>query len=127
MARETSVQVASTSRPKNYTVTITAIPPVAFAVPGVRKVANGDTIVFHNRTGGPVKISVAADKVLKGVKALEPKLVNNGKKRSFLVEAQDGTHELSVHYSYWDKQKKKRRTGFAVGASSPKIIIIKPQ
>ena len=43
------------------------------------------------------------------------------------VAALEGTHELSVHYSYWDKQKKKRRTGFAIGASSPKMIIVRPK
>lgn len=127
MARGTQAQKAPAPKPKTYTVKITAMPPVAFAVPGIRKVATGDTITFHNTTGGPVKISAAADNVLKGVKPLTPKLIATGKKRSFEVAAVDGTHELSVHYSYWDKQKKKRRTGFAIGASIPKIIIVRPK
>ena len=123
MAKTTAIKVSATPKPKTYTVAITAIPPVAFAVPGIRRVRTGDTIIFHNKTGGPVKISMAADKVLKGAKPLKPMLINNGKKRSFEVVAIEGTHEFSVHYSYWDKRKKKRRTGFAIGASSPKIII----
>ncbi len=123
MAKGTATQVSATPKPKTYTIAITAIPPVAFAVPGIRRVRTGDTISFHNKTGGPVKISMAADKVLKGAKPLKPMLINKGQKRPFEVVATDGTHEFSVHYSYLDKQKKKRRTGFAIGASSPKIII----
>jgi hypothetical protein len=125
MAKTTATKVSATPKAKKYTVAITAIPPVAFAVPGIRKVREGDTVIFHNRTGGPVNISVAADKVLKGVKPLKPKLIQNGKKRAFEVVADSGTHEFSVHYSYWDKRKKRRRTGFAIGASSPKIIIVR--
>ena len=112
-----------------HKIEIQAIPPVAFAVPGIRRVRTGDTINFHNKTGGPVKISMAADNVLKGTKTLKPlkllkpMLINQGQKKAFEVMATDGTHEFSVHYNYLDKQKKKRRTGFAIGASSPKIII----
>jgi len=96
-------------------------------VPGIRKVQTGDSIVFHNKTGGPVRISVAADKVLKGVKKLQPKLISEGRERQFEVEAVEGTHELSIHYNYRDKNKNnKRRTGFAIGASSPKIIVVPP-
>ena len=128
MAKTTSIKASATPKPKTYTVAIEAIAPVAFAVPGIRKVFTHDSIIFHNKTGGPVRISVAADKVLKGVKKLTPKLVSNGKKKKFEVEATEGTHEISVHYSYKDKKKKnKLRTGFAIGASSPKIIIVRPK
>jgi len=123
MAKGTAIQVLPTPKPKTHTIAITAIPPVAFAVPGIRRVRTNDTIIFHNKTGGPIKISMAADGVLKGAKPLKPMLVRNGLKRAFVVVATDGTHEFSVHYSYQDKRKKKRRTGFAIGASSPKIII----
>jgi hypothetical protein len=127
MAKSPSIKVPATLKPQKYTIAIEAIAPVAFAVPGIRKVATGDSIIFHNKTGGPVKISVAADNVLQGVKKLTPKLVNNGMKREFKVVAAEGTHELSVHYSYYDKTKKRTRTGFAIGASSPKIIITPPK
>ena len=127
MGKNASTKTPATPKPKKYTVTIEAIAPVAFAVPGIRKVQTGDSITFHNKTGGPVRVSVAADKVFKGVKKLQPKLINKGTKKEFEVEAIDGTHELSVHYSYQDKKKNnKRRTGFAIGASSPKIIVVPP-
>ena len=109
-----------------HKIEIQAIPPVAFAVPGIRKVRTGDTIEFHNSTGGQIKIYAADKGVLKGVGKLEQRVVNNGKKGSFIVVATDGTHELSVHYRYKDKTKNdKLRTGFAIGASSPKIIIVR--
>lgn len=127
MARKTPTKETAAPKPKKYTVTIEAIAPVAFAVPGIRKVATGDSITFHNKTGGPVRISIAGDNVLKGVKKLQPKLINNGKKKEFEVQATEGTHELSLHYSYRDKKKNnKLRTGFAIGASSPKIIVVPP-
>jgi hypothetical protein len=127
MANKTSAKTSANPKPKTHTVTIEAIAPVAFAVPGIRKAFTGDSIIYHNKTGGPVKISVAADNVLQGVKKLTPKLVNNGKKRKFKVVAGEGTYEISVHYSYRDKKKNnKLRTGFALGASSPKIIIPRP-
>jgi hypothetical protein len=128
MAKGTSIKAPAKPKPKTYTVAITAIPPVAFAVPGIRKVLTGDSIVFHNKTSGPVKISVAANNVLQGVKRLTPKLISSGKKRKFKVTAPDGTHEFSVHYSYRDKKKNNRlRTGFAIGASSPKIVVVPPK
>ena len=127
MGNKTSTKAPAKPKPKTYTVTIEAIAPVAFAVPGIRKACTGDFIVYYNKTGGPVKISVAADNVLKGVKKLTPKLISHGKKRKFEVVAPDGTHEISVHYSYKDKKKNnKLRTGFAIGASSPKILVVPP-
>jgi len=109
-----------------HKVEIQAIPPVAFAVPGIRKVRTGDTIEIHNSTGGQVKIYTADKGVLKGMGKLAPRVVNNGKTGSFEVEATDGTHELAVHYRYKDKKKNNKiRTGFAIGASSPKIIIVR--
>jgi len=126
MAKTSSIKASVTPKPKTYTIVIEAIAPVAFAVPGVRKVSTGDSIIFHNKTGGPVKVSMAANNVLQGVERLAPKLINNGKKRKFKVVATEGTHEISVHYSYRDKKKNNRlRTGFAIGASSPKIIIVR--
>jgi len=129
MAKGTSIQVAATPKPKTYTITIQAFPPVAVAAPGIRKVRTGDSIIFHNKTGGPLKIFPAAGNVLDGVGKLTPNLVNKGGTRKFKVVAVDGTHELSVHYSYWEMRKKKRyklRTGFAIGASSPKVVVIPP-
>jgi len=127
MARNTSTKVPTAPKPKKYTVTIEAIAPVAFAVPGIRKVATGDSITFHNKTGGPIKISPAANNVLKGAKQLKPELIRTGKKKTFEISAPVGTYEYSVHYSYRDKKKNnKLRTGFAIGASSPKIIVVPP-
>ncbi len=112
----------------NHTIKIEAFPPVAVVAPGIRKASTGDTITFVNKTGGPVKISTADNHVLKGVDGLTPKPIATGKRRKFTVEATKGTHELSVHYKYKDKTKNNRlRTGFAIGASSPKIIIVPPK
>jgi len=125
MARITPRKTSAAPKPTRHIVSIEAIAPVAFAVPGIRKVEAGDFIEFQNRTGGPVRISVAADNVLKGVKKLQPKLIKTGGKKKFTVVATGGTHELSLHYSYRDKKKNnKLRTGFAIGASSPKIIVV---
>ena len=109
----------------NHVIEIKAFPPVAVVAPGIRKVRTGDSIVFHNLTGGQIRIYAADKGVLKGVGKLESRVVNNGKTGTFEIEATEGTHELSVHYRYKDKTKNdKLRTGFAVGASSPKIIIV---
>jgi hypothetical protein len=35
--------------PNTYTIEIKAIPPVAFAVPGIRKACKGDIIQFDNK------------------------------------------------------------------------------
>jgi hypothetical protein len=112
--------------PNTYTIEIKAIPPVAFAVPGIRKACKGDIIKFDNQTGGPITVTLAADKVFKGVGKLGQKRINTGKTQKFTVDADSGTHELSIHYRYFDTTKKKWRTGFAIGASSPKIVIVRP-
>ncbi len=112
--------------PKTYTIEVKAIPPVAFAVPGIRKACKGDTIEFDNQTGGPITVSMASKDVFQGVDKLTQKRINTGKARKFKVDADSGTHELSIHYRYFDKGKKKWRTGFAIGASSPKIVIVRP-
>ena len=83
MAKKTAREASPKVKPNAYTVTIEPISPVAFAVPGIRKAAPGDTITFHNKTGGPVRLSVAADGVFKGLKKLQPKLISTGKKRTF--------------------------------------------
>jgi hypothetical protein len=112
----------------NHRIDIQAFPPVAVVAPGIRKVAQGDTITFYNKTGGPVRILTAGDNVLKGVGSLSPKLISTGKNRKFTVEASQGTHELAAHYKYKDKKKDNRvRSGFAVGASSPKIVVVPPK
>lgn len=119
-------KIVASPSPKTYTIEIRAIPPVAFAVPGIRKACKGDTIEFDNQTGGPITVALAADNVFEGVERLSPKRINTGRKRKFKVDADSGTHELSIHYRYFDTTKKKWRTGFAIGASSPKIVIVRP-
>ncbi len=46
MGKNASTKTPATPKPKKYTVTIEAIAPVAFAVPGIRKVQTGDSITF---------------------------------------------------------------------------------
>ena len=109
---------------KTYIVNIRPISPVAFAVPGIRKARGGDQVKFRNSTNGPIKIRMAASGVLKGL--TQKRTVDVPPRKTsepFDVVDSPGTHEYSVHYNYLDKQKKKRRTGFAIGASSPKVII----
>jgi hypothetical protein len=125
MAKKPARKKSKATKPNTYTVTIEPISPVAFAVPGIRKAAPGDTIIFHNKTGGPVRLSVAADNVLKGLKKLQPDLIRTKKSKKYKVLATRGTHELSIHYSYKDKNNR-LRTGFAIGGSSPKIVIVPP-
>lgn len=97
---------------------------MAFAVPGIRKVQHGDLIVFDNQSGGQVTVTVAANTVLEGAAKLSHKQINKGKKRTFKVAAESGTHEFSIHSTSYDEEEAKTRTGFAIGASSPKIIIV---
>ena len=113
-----------------HKIEIQAIPPVAFAVPGIRKVKTGDTIIFANQTGGPVRIYAAASDILKRGKTREcvkrpvPQLIKTDQEMECTVEGSKGTYEFAMHYRYKDKTKdNKTRTGFAIGASSPKVII----
>ena len=109
-----------------HRIEIQEISPVAFAVPGIRKVCQHDTVYFKNSTTGTIKIRVASDEALEELKEKDVEKVHTGKEsKRFTVIAKSGTYEFSVHYSYWDKRKKRRRTGFAIGASSPKIIIVR--
>ena len=119
-------KIVASPSPNTYTIEIKAIPPVAFAVPGIRKACKGDIIEFDNQTGGPISVTLAADNVFEGVGKLSQKTINTGKKRKFKIDAESGTHELSIHYRYLDPVKKKTRTGFAIGASSTKIVIVRP-
>jgi hypothetical protein len=113
---------------RKYTVEIKAIPPVAFAVPGIRKVEHGDTVRFKNSTRGPIEIRMAASGVLKGLTYSRKKQVDPGEiSEPFEIVADSGTHEYSVHYEYEDAKAKKIRRGFAIGASSPKIIVVPPR
>jgi hypothetical protein len=119
-------KIVASQKSNTYTIEIKAIPPVAFAVPGIRKACKGDIIEFDNQTGGPITVTLAADRVFKGFGKLSQNRINTGKKRQFTVDADSGTHELSIHYRYFDTAKRKWRTGFAIGASSPKIVIVPP-
>jgi hypothetical protein len=113
---------------RKHTVEIKAIPPVAFAVPGIRKAATGDTLRFKNGTNGPIEIRMAASGVLKGLTYNRKQVVGPGETSDpFELIATSGTHEYSVHYEYDDKKAHKTRSGFAIGASSPKIIVEPPR
>ena len=108
-------------------IKIEANPPVAIAVPGVLKANKGDFIEIENKTGARIIVFTADGGVLEDAERLQQKYVNKNQKRKFKVEAVSGTHELSIHYRYYDAAKKKYRAGFAVGASSPKIVVIPPK
>ena len=112
-----------------HTIEIRAFPPVAVVAPGIRDVRRNDEITFVNQTGGPLRLFTAEDGVLKGIDRLHPQTVFTDKKRTFKVGATEGTYELAIHYKYDEMKKgrKKTRTGFALGASSPKIIVVPPK
>jgi hypothetical protein len=97
--------------------------------PGEPEIPFGDFVVFENNTPGRVKITMASNKVLKGLKELEPLHVsgNNGQSKKFEVEKNLGSHDFSVHYKFRDPVTNEWRTGYAEGASSPKIIIVRPK
>lgn len=112
----------------NHKIEIKAFPPVAVVAPGIRDVCKGDKITFVNKTGGPLKIFTAEDDVFTGIKRLDPENIYTSKDKTLTVDASEGTYELAIHYKYDEvkKGKKKTRTGFAIGASSPKIIVVPP-
>jgi len=64
-----------------------AIPPVAFAVPGIRKACKGDIIEFDNQTDVPIAETPAADSIFDGIDKLKTKCSKTGKKRMFEVDA----------------------------------------
>jgi len=114
---------------RTYTVKIRPISPVVFAVPGIRQVHNGDSLKFHNMTKGPIEVRMAARGVLTGLTNKTTKKILPGEfSPPFKVVGGLGTHEYSVHYEYEEKKygKTKTRTGFAIGASSPKVVVIPP-
>ena len=76
---------------------------------------------------GPIEIRMAASGVLKGLTYNRKQVVGPGETSDpFELIATSGTHEYSVHYEYDDKKAHKTRSGFAIGASSPKIIVVPP-
>ena len=94
--------------------------------PAIVQVFAEDTVTFGNDTGGEVKLYLAAGGVLKGVRpmvalAIEEKSGGKG----YDVIGEPGVYECAAHYKLKDR-KGKVHTGFAVGASSPKIIILPP-
>lgn len=116
------------------TITVKKFAPVAVAVPGVLKVKQGDVIEIRNETGESIRVFTAGDEVLSvnkdgqqtKLQRLEQHTISGISSDNFTVEKDDGTHELAVHYSYDDPEKKRKRTGFALGASSPKIVVVRP-
>ena len=128
MGKKTSTKASANPKPKTYTVVIKPFSPVAFAIPGIRKARPDDSVRFSNKTNGPIIIRMAASSVLKGLTLNRTMSVAAGKiSEPIKVVAKSGTHEYSVHYEYEDRTAKKTRRGFAIGASSPKIIIVRPK
>ena len=93
---------------------------IAVVDPGIVFVDPGDTIDFWNQTKNPARLTISADHVLVDVPSMVPKPIAVGGPTTFTVEPRPpvGTHEyvLAVTLSN-DRQV------FAIGASTPKIII----
>ncbi len=87
--------------------------------PGIVLAAAGDTIAFSNGTGYQVKLLFAEGGVLDGVQSMEGKVINADASRTFTVLA--APPEI-YEYVVSVKLKKGKRV-FAVGSSTPKIIV----
>jgi len=87
--------------------------------PGILWAAAGDTVEFHNDTAFQAKLLVAEGGVLDGVQSMQGKTVNRGGVRGFTVlAAPSGVYEYVVAVKL-----RKGSHVFAIGASTPKIII----
>lgn len=92
----------------------------AMADPGTIEVDRGDTIEFENQTSNDATLFIAEDNVLVDVTPLKgvslPRSVTSG----FPVSstAADGIHEYQVLVTL-----RNRRQVYAIGASTPRIII----
>jgi plastocyanin len=87
--------------------------------PGILWVKAGDTVEFHNDTAFQAKLIVAEGGLLDGVQSMQGKTVNRGGLRGFTVlDAPPDVYEYVVAV----KLRKGNRV-FALGSSTPKIII----
>lgn len=118
---ETPEKTAMTA---DHEINITGIPPNVQAIPPAPRISVGETVVFVNRTAGDIKILMASDEVLDDLKELQKLHVKPDEPSKVLV-AQDnvGEHQYAAHCRYKDPDTKKWLGVFAIGASSPKIII----
>ena len=96
----------------------------AYVDPGIVVVRPGDTVTFKNKTGAEVKLLFGEDDLLVGVKELQVKEIkanDPGKisTREFRVK-QNTKDDI---YEYVATVKINNRRIFAVGSSTPKIIV----
>jgi plastocyanin len=90
--------------------------------PPILQVGAGDQVQFKQDTGSDAIIAFASGGVLVGVGSMEKQKLESNKPRTFTVSghAGAGVHEYVVCVVL-DQQN--HRHAFAVGASTPKIII----
>jgi len=90
--------------------------------PGIRIVDPGDKIKIHNDTTFQVKLLFAEGGLLIGVGSMQGKTINSGEIREFTVG--------SVYPDIYEYVVSVKLSGgkrvFAVGASTPKIIVRPP-
>ena len=113
----------------SHIITVTSQPPVAVATPPILKVSQDDDVTFLNKTCGTIDIRMAAKGVLKGLGTTPTDLIDPNKSSGpYKVLADKGTHEISIHYQYMERREKgdKERAGFALGGSSPKVVVTPP-
>ena len=105
----------------NHVVKVSELASGTHAVvdPGILWVKAGDTVEFHNDTAFQAKLIVAEGGLLDGVQSMQGKTVNRGGLRGFTVlDSPPDVYEYVVAV----KLRKGNRV-FALGSSTPKIII----
>jgi len=124
MDSHSDVTPEKTAMTADHEIEITGIPPDVKAIPPAPTVRVGETVVFKNAMDGDIKILMASDDVLNDLKELHKLHIKEGGTSKVLV-AQDniGEHQYAAHYRYKDPETNKWLGAFAIGASSPKIII----
>jgi len=92
----------------------------AILEPGILDAYREDVIEFQNDTAADATLLIAEDGILGGVVPLEGKILRRGGTTQFTVSlgAPTGLHEYQVLVTL-----RNRRQVFAIGASTPRIIV----
>ena len=91
---------------------------LAVADPGIVIAVAGDLIEFTNLTGDDATLFIAEDGVLETVQPSVGTILRRGEHQPYGVLPFPGTHEYQVRVTLSN-----RRQVFAIGASTPRIII----
>ena len=127
MAAKTSISVQQSTPQDLIEIHIKKINTDIRAVPPDPKLPRGHHVVFVNDTPGRLKIFMASSGVLDGLSEIkEFHVKGNGRPKKLEVIGDLGEHEYMVHFKFKKKSTDPWRKGFAIGRSSPRIVVIKP-